>query len=187
MARKKAWTKKKQAGFLEELSNHGNVSEAARAMGMSRQYAYEFRDGREAREGHAESSPHPEFAELWDAAEQEFLDKVDKEIVRRAIPGFKRLKEKRTVVVDDDGKEKTIQVVREATTVHSDTLLKFIAENRHKDYQAPKKIEQTGKEGGPILVKSESDFDLSKLSDEKLLELHAIRELARKTDDDAAE
>lgn len=180
VARRKAWTKIRQAGFLEELTNHGNVSEAARAMGMSRQYAYDFRDGREDR-----YPPHPEFAELWDLAEQEFLDKIDAEIFRRAVPGIKRLKQKTTVEISEDGTEKVIAIVREATTYHSDILLKFIAENRHPNYNKAKKQELTGKDGGPIVVKTESDFDLTKLSDEKLLELHAIRELARKSDDDA--
>lgn len=177
MARRKAWTKKRQAAFLEELAKHGNVSEAARNMGMSRQYAYDFRDGRPD----GSRPAHPEFAELWALAEQEFLDAIDAEIVRRAVPGIKRLKEKRKL--DADGK--TIEVIKEATTYHSDRLLEFIAKNRHPNYNVAEKRELIGPGGGPILIKTESDFDLSRLTDEELRELGKLRERARKSDDDA--
>lgn len=183
MARKKAWTKKRQAGFLEALADHGNVSEAAREMGMNRQYAYEFRDGRPAREGHVAASPHPEFAALWDDAEKEFLDKIDAEIVRRAVPGIKRLKQK--TKTDNEGK--VIEVIKEATTYHSDRLLEFIAKNRHPNYQAALKIEAAGVGGGPIPIKIYSSWDLTKLSDEELLNLQALREKAEPSETDAAE
>lgn len=178
MGRRRAFTKKRQAQFLEVLADTGNVSEAARQVGMSRQWAYDFKDGREEKD----LPGHPEFAELWEAAEDEFLDAVDREIVRRAVPGIKRLKEKRKL--DKDGN--LIEVIKEATTYHSDRLLEFIAKNRHPNYQAPIKVEQTGAEGGPIRLKAESDFDMKKLSDEQLLQLQDLREVARKSEDDAA-
>lgn len=182
MARQKAFTKKRQAEFLTVLADTGNVSEAARVIGLSRQYAYAYRDGRPESGVNKALEGHPEFAELWNAAEDEFLDSIDREIVKRAKTGIKRLKEKRKL--DKDGN--VIEVIKEATTYHSDRLLEFIAKNRHPKYQAPIKVEQTGVGGGPIVTKSESDFDLSQLSDEDLLELQAIRERARKAEDDAA-
>lgn len=181
MARKKAWTKKRQAGFLEELVNHGNVSEAARVIGMSRQYAYEFRDGRPAREGHVKALPHPEFAELWDDAEKEFLDKIDAEIVRRAVPGIKRLKQKTKVEIAADGTEKTVEIIREATTYHSDRLLEFIAKNRHPNYQAPQKREISGPDGKPIQIEDRSGWDLSQLSYAELKTLRALQTKAKET------
>lgn len=164
MARKRAFTTKRQAAFLAALADTGNVSEVAREVRMSRQYAYEF------------AERNPDFKRLWDDAKNDFLDKIDAEIVRRAVPGIKCLKEKRKL--DKDGN--VIEVVKEMTTYHSDRLLEFIAKKRHPNYQAPKKVEaeMTALGGGPIPVKTESSWDLTKLTDDELLELQALREKA---------
>lgn len=54
-----------QNAFIEELRASGNVSRAAKAAGVSRQAAYEYRNN------------HPEFAAAWDDALQEGVDKLE--------------------------------------------------------------------------------------------------------------
>ncbi len=56
-ARHDGWTPERQARFLGELARCGSVAGAARAVGMSREGAYQLRRAR-----HGES-----FAEAWDA------------------------------------------------------------------------------------------------------------------------
>lgn len=176
MPRRKAWTKKRQAGFLEQIADHGNVSEAAREMGMSRGYAYEFADS------------HPEFKELWDLADAEFLDKIDREIVKRAVPGIRRLKEKKKITIAEDGSEKVEEITREASTYHSDRLLEFIAKNRHPNYNVAKKRELSGPGGKPIQIIDRSGWDLSQLSYAELKTLRALQTKAKETPPpDAAE
>jgi hypothetical protein len=61
--------------FLEVLRDTCNVSEAARAAGMSRRSAYDWRDADQA------------FAADWADAEQEAADKLEREAWRRAVDG----------------------------------------------------------------------------------------------------
>lgn len=61
--------------FIETLRESCNVSEAARAAGIARRTAYDWRDG------------DAEFASAWDDAEQDAADKLEREAWRRAVEG----------------------------------------------------------------------------------------------------
>lgn len=61
--------------FLTALADTCNVSESARAAGFSRRAAYDWREA------------DTEFAALWDDAEQEAADKLEREAWRRAVEG----------------------------------------------------------------------------------------------------
>ena len=75
MANRTKLTDRVKAKFLTVLREHCNVSEAARACGIARQYAYEVRGRDEA------------FAKLWIEAEQEAADKLEREAWRRGVEG----------------------------------------------------------------------------------------------------
>lgn len=62
--------------FIQALTDTGNVSEAARAIGMSRQRLYEYREEDEA------------FKEEWDEAIEYATDALEKEARRRALEGW---------------------------------------------------------------------------------------------------
>lgn len=65
-------TNRARKAFLATLADSCNVSEAARAAGISRRSAYEWRDA------------DPDFRRDWDAAEQEAVDKLEKVAWQRA-------------------------------------------------------------------------------------------------------
>jgi hypothetical protein len=64
--------------FIATLSEFCNVSEAARAAGIARSTAYEWRED------------DAEFAALWDEAEQHAADKLEREAWRRAVEGVEK-------------------------------------------------------------------------------------------------
>lgn len=64
--------------FIAVLAEFCNVSEAARAAGISRTAAYDWREA------------DPAFAALWDEAEQIAADKLEREAWRRAVEGTDR-------------------------------------------------------------------------------------------------
>ena len=176
MARRKAFTKKRREAFLQVIRDRGNVTEAAETIGMSRQYMYDLRDGSEYPDGSVKTQAAPEFKEEWEAAEAEYLETCENEMKRRAYDGVKRLKEKRKIEISDDGTEKVLEVTREATTFHSDDLLKFHLTNRHPDYQRATKVEMSGPDGRPIEVKP-TGVDWSKFTYEEKV---ALRDLLDK-------
>lgn len=61
--------------FIETLRGSCNVSESARAAGIGRRTAYEWREADE------------EFAAAWKDAEDEAADKLEREAWRRAVEG----------------------------------------------------------------------------------------------------
>jgi hypothetical protein len=61
--------------FLDVLRETCNVSEAAKAAGIGRRTAYEWRDD------------NPEFAAAWHEAEQEAADRLEREAWRRGVEG----------------------------------------------------------------------------------------------------
>lgn len=71
-------TARKRARFLDVLSQCGNVAEAARQSGLSRQYAYVLRE------------QDPDFAEAWDGALDEAVDALELEARRRAVEGVEQ-------------------------------------------------------------------------------------------------
>lgn len=64
-----------ESAFLRALSATANVTEAARAAGISRQTAYERRES------------DPDFAAAWRDALEESCDALEREARRRAIEG----------------------------------------------------------------------------------------------------
>lgn len=68
-------TNRAREKFLLVLAECCNVSEAARAAGIGRSTAYEWREA------------DADFAAAWDAAEQEAADRLEREAWRRAVEG----------------------------------------------------------------------------------------------------
>lgn len=129
MANRTKLTKEKREEFMAELTQHGNVTRAARAVGITRVYAYQVK---------AEDAV---FAEAWDNAIQEWADMLEGEADRRAFEGAtKGIWYKGELV----GEER----------LYSDTLLMFrlkaLRPDLYKDRQA---TELTGKDGGPMEMK----------------------------------
>jgi hypothetical protein len=61
--------------FLAELALRGNISDAARAAGVSRRTPYEWRDA------------DPDFAAAWQEALETAIDAMEREAHRRAFEG----------------------------------------------------------------------------------------------------
>lgn len=80
-ARRTSRTDRARETFLDTLRETCNVSEAARAAGIGRRTAYDWRDADEA------------FAAEWDDAEDEAIDKLEKVARDRAIDGSDRMME----------------------------------------------------------------------------------------------
>jgi hypothetical protein len=76
MANRTKFTGQAKERFIEVLRDTCNVSEASRAIGVSRCYAYQYK------------SEHPDFANLWDETEQEAVDAVELEARRRGVEGW---------------------------------------------------------------------------------------------------
>lgn len=74
--RRTSRTDRAREKFIAVLAEQCNVSEAARAAGIGRTTAYEWRES------------DPTFAALWDEAEQVAADKLEREAWRRAHDGF---------------------------------------------------------------------------------------------------
>lgn len=68
-------TRDRRARFLVELEETGNVSRACKAIGISRQAAYK----QKAKGG--------KFQELWNEAIDNYVDKLEAEVDRRAFLG----------------------------------------------------------------------------------------------------
>lgn len=168
MARRKAFTKKRRELFLDVFRDTGNVTKAAEAIGMNRQYMYELR---------AESES---FAKAWADAEADYLEDVCvDELRRRAYDGIKRIKEKRKIEIDADGNEKTIEITREASTYHSDRLLEFHLRSRHPDYKKTSNVNLSTEEGKPLQIEDATGWDLSNLTYEELVNLRELQARAR--------
>lgn len=109
--------------FLEKLSETCNVSEACRAAAIGRTTAYEWRDG------------EPEFAAAWNDAEQEAVDKLEREAWRRAV----------------DGTDKPVTFQGEITATYkeySDRMLELLLKAHRPDrYVERSKVEITGISG----------------------------------------
>lgn len=70
--RRTSRTNRARETFLKVLAEQCNVSEAARAAGIGRRTAYDWREA------------DPEFTAAWDEAEQEAVDKLEKTAWERA-------------------------------------------------------------------------------------------------------
>lgn len=116
---RKPLTAKRKAVFLDELRRHGIVAEASRcASPHSRERhgaASTFRQ---------ERNKGPEFAALWDAAQEEADAKLLMECRRRAVEGTDRgIFQKGGRVIDHDGEPATEKV-------YSDRLMELLLKAR---------------------------------------------------------
>lgn len=75
ISRSSSRTDRARATFIKVLAEHCNVSEAARAAGIGRRTAYDWREA------------DPEFAAAWDEAEQTAADALEAEAWTRATTG----------------------------------------------------------------------------------------------------
>lgn len=71
-------TAKVRETFLSTLAHACNVSEACRVAGIGRMTAYKWRDD------------DPVFAEAWQAAVDEAVDKLEREAWRRGVEGVEK-------------------------------------------------------------------------------------------------
>lgn len=152
MANRTKLTLKKKKMFLEQLRITANVTLSAAYCGFCRRVAYEHRDSDQ------------EFADQWDEAVNEALDKQEEVLRRRAFDGV-------TKPIYQQGE------LAGFVTEYSDTLAMFLLKAyRPEKYRERSSLELTGKGGGPIRTKN--DLDLSKLSVDELEQLKAICEKA---------
>lgn len=145
------------------LADSGNVSKAARAAEVNRQYTYECR------------AADPSFAEEWDEALEVAVDKLEERAWRRA--NFEDIQYRFTKSGDPIYHPETGKPYFEH--VGSDSVLLALLK-AHRPEKYKDRSEVTGANGKPLVPPS----DTSKLSREDLLALLAIR---RKMKPDEAE
>lgn len=136
MANYKKFTKKKKEIVLEVIRQTGNVSKAARTVGVSTMCVYD----------HARpKSPQydEEFKLAWDAAKEAFLDDLEEEAHFRAYHGV----DKPVIYqgeITDTYKEK------------SDTLLMFLLNGNRGHKFGKNRTELSGPGGEPIETRNKS-------------------------------
>ena len=137
--------------FLAALRELPVIAHACKAVGIERSTAYRAREA------------DPEFAQAWDEALEEGIDRAEQEAFRRAVVGYEepvvhqgRLSYLYERYVDDDGKEQyrpaldaNGQPVPLTVRKHSDALLALILKGRRKKIYA-ERTELTGADGGPV-------------------------------------
>jgi hypothetical protein len=118
------WTEEKQRRFIETLADNGLVNVAARAVGMSRESAYQLR-----RSAHGAA-----FARAWDAARLHAGDLIEDIAFERAIEGTEQ------EVLDKQGD------VIATRLVHDNRLLKYLLSHlkpeRYGDARSPGVVRQ---------------------------------------------
>jgi hypothetical protein len=125
MANRTKFTDRGRQRFLEVLRATCNVSEAARACGISRRTAYDHRDA------------GPDFASAWDDAEQEAADALEREAWRRGVEG-----------VDHPIMYRGRVVAR--STVYSDRLLELLLK-AHRPAKYKERVSSDYRfAGGPV-------------------------------------
>lgn len=118
----------KKRAFLLAYAECGNITEASQLCDISRQRHYDW------------MRKDPEYPALFKAAHEQFCDKLEKEIYRRAVRGTNR-------PVFYQGRQ--VGKIRE----YSDTLLIFRAKGEMPDkYRERTDVSLGGKDGGPIEV-----------------------------------
>jgi hypothetical protein len=141
--------------FLAALRELPVIAHACKAVGIERSTAYR---AREADEG---------FAQAWDEAQEDGIDRAEQEAFRRGVTGFEepvldkgrlsyryeryeaedidgRKEEKWRMVLDEQGQPIPLTVRK-----HSDALLSLFLKGRRKKVYADR-TELTGPEGGPV-------------------------------------
>lgn len=118
------FTDRARENFLAVLRETCNVTRAAAACGISRRTAYDHRKADET------------FAELWDDAEQEAVDRLEREAWRRGVEGV----------------DKPITYQGEITATYkdySDRMLELLLK-AHRPAKYRERFEHTGKDGAPL-------------------------------------
>ncbi len=143
------FTANRRKKFLEGLAKWGNVTRAAHAVDLSRQYVYMVRVEDE------------EFANAMDEAIAESRDVLEAEAWRRANDGCAEpvVSMGRVVMIPDpdnkDGPPIPLMVRK-----YSDTLMiKLLTAHWPEKYKDRNAVEHTGRDGGPIVFKSYPEDD----------------------------
>jgi hypothetical protein len=138
MANRTKLTPKKEEKFLEALRDCANVTTAAASIGVRRAYMYEYRakPGKEA------------FSRRWDEAIEEGVDKLEREMWRRAVEGVDE-------PVFQNGRR--VGLIRR----YSDTLAIFLAKG-HRPQKYKERRELSGDPDRPLRI------DKSEMTDEEL-------------------
>lgn len=137
--------------FLAALREMPVIAHAAKAVGVDRSTAWRARQADEA------------FAEAWDDAMEEGIDRAEQEAFRRAVVGFEepvidkgRLAYRYERYLDDDGAEHYRLLLDEhgqpiplTVRKHSDALLGLVLKGRRKSVYAERK-ELTGADGAAL-------------------------------------
>lgn len=110
--------------FLAALRELPVVAHACKAVSIERSTAYRAREA------------DPEFAQAWDDAMEEGIDRAEQEAFRRAVAGYEKPVWYKGELVGTE-------------TVHSDALLALILKGRRKKVYA-ERTELTGADGGPV-------------------------------------
>ena len=113
-----------KAVFLAALAEVPVVVHACKAAGVNRATAWRAREA------------DPEFAQAWDEALEEGVDRAEQEAFRRAVVGYEKPVWYKGELVGTE-------------TVHSDALLALILKGRRKKVYA-ERTELTGADGGPV-------------------------------------
>lgn len=115
-----------EQAFLHALSQLGNVTAAAEAVGLGRRTVYVWREA------------DPDFAARWAEATEEAVERMEQEAWRRATQGVDR-------PVYQGGKQ--VGMVKE----YSDNLLIFLLKGS-KPEKYRERTEISGPGGGPVTV-----------------------------------
>lgn len=139
MANRTKLTPEKRQAFLDVLRQCANVSEAARSIAVTRQRIYELRD------------EDADFAAAWADAVEEGVDKLEREMWRRAVEGTD---------------EPVFYQGVECGSIkrYSDTLAIFLA----KGHRPEKYKERTEFSGDP---KRPLHLTVTEISEERLLQI----------------
>lgn len=113
-----------KALFLAALAEVPVIAHACKAAGVNRTTAWRAREA------------DPEFAQAWDEAMEEGIDRAEQEAFRRAVVGYEKPVWYKGKLVGTE-------------TVHSDALLALILKGRRKKVYA-ERTELTGADGGPV-------------------------------------
>jgi hypothetical protein len=114
---------------VARLYEHGNVTLAARSIGLSRQALYQARE------------QDPEFAAAWEEAVESYIDLLEAECDRRAVHGVRQPVLYKGAVVDVDYR------------AYSDSLLMFRLKALRPDkYRERAAVQHLGKDDGPIVI-----------------------------------
>lgn len=156
MGRRRSFTKKRRALFLEEIREHGNVSAAAATIGITRQHLNRLR------------KDNDEFSGEWEDAEIFFLDRIAQDLAKRGEKGEDRQKIRRKGTVNAEGEFTTTEEIREQTRVKSTAAAVATLRARHPDFKPKTEVELTGKDGGPLRIQPTGfDWDLLTYAEKK--------------------